>query len=296
MQSKGLKIFIGLALLALPCRAQVPATDIFLAPLVGSGDSLRVGEARQITHQPGYDNQPAFLPDSSGLLYTSIRDDGQADTYRYDLASGETTQVTETAESEYSPTPMPDGQRFSVVQVEPDSTQRLWAFPLAGGKPELLLPSIRGIGYHAWGDSVTLGLFVLGEPPTLQIADLRADTAKTVAFNIGRSLHKIPGEAAISFVQKTSDSIWVIVKYDLQTGVQTPLVPTLAGSEYYCWTPDGMLLMGKGSELLAVRPGEKKAWKPIADFAGMGMTSITRLAVSPDNRWLAFVALQRAEK
>jgi hypothetical protein len=33
------------------------------------------------------------------------------------------------------------------------------------------------------------------------------------------------------------------------------------------------------------------AWEPLADFAAHGITNITRLAVSPDGEWLAFVGV-----
>ncbi len=164
--------------LAAPAAAQVPATDIFVATLKvakgpGGTAQWQVGAPVNVTHRPGYDNQPAFLPGGRSFLYTVIGDDAQADIYRYDLAAGKSTRLTTTTESEYSPTPLPQGRGFSVVRVEPDSTQRLWAFDLDGSHPRLLLPGVKPVGYHAWIDSVTVAVFVLGSPATLQLADLR---------------------------------------------------------------------------------------------------------------------------
>jgi len=79
--------------------AQSPNTDIFLAPLSRRGDSLAVGAAENITHRAGYDNQPAFLPDGSALLYTVIGADAQADVWRYDIKTRRSTRVTVTPES-----------------------------------------------------------------------------------------------------------------------------------------------------------------------------------------------------
>lgn len=41
-----------------------------------------------LTVRPGYDNQPQLTPDGAALLFTSVREDGRADTWRYDLEAG----------------------------------------------------------------------------------------------------------------------------------------------------------------------------------------------------------------
>src|SRR5216117_3155150 len=183
--------------------AQPPATDIYVASLHVADGRVQVGTPVNVTARPGYDNQPFFLPDGRAFLYTSIREDGQADIYRYDLERATSIRLTTTHESEYSPTPLPDGTGFSVVRVEADSTQRLWAFDLAGSRPRVVLDSIKPVGYHAWADDHTLVLYVLGTPPTLQIADTRAPSTRgaVVAQNIGRPLQRVPGSSAIAFLQ-----------------------------------------------------------------------------------------------
>ncbi|HEY2163027.1 MAG TPA: hypothetical protein VGH04_03515, partial [Gemmatimonadaceae bacterium] len=87
-------------------QAAPPATDIFLAPLsITSTDGRPViGKAVNVTSRPGYDNQPAFTPDSKSMLFTSIHEDGQSDIYRYDLGTKTIARVTSTPESEYSAT------------------------------------------------------------------------------------------------------------------------------------------------------------------------------------------------
>lgn len=268
-----------------------PAADIFLVDMKIRGDRVELGKPVQITEWKGYDNQPSFLPDGKSLLYTSIRDDGQADIYRYNIADNTITMITQTSESEFSPTPMPDGNHFSVVRVEPDSTQRLWKFPINGGAPALVLENVKPVGYHAWADANTVALFILGNPLTLQIADLRTGKAEAVAENIGRSLHKIPKQEAISFVHKVGENEWLIKQLDLKTRAITTLGKTLPGSEDYVWTPQGILLMGKDSNLFQCDPKKNGEWQEIADFAGAGLKGITRLAVSPKGEKLAVVAI-----
>src|SRR6185503_9485317 len=215
-----------------------PGTDIYLADLNARGARVTVGAPVNVTDRAGYDNQPFFTPDGRSFLYTSIRD-GQADIWRYDFVEGRSLPVTTTPESEYSATPLPDGSGFSVVRVEADSTQRLWRFDWDGGHPTLMLPGVKPVGYHAWGDGHTLALFVLGQPATLQVADLRAGTATPVARDIGRGVQRIPGDrAAISFVQKSAppDSTWMVAELDLGTRAIRPLVRTLPSVDQYAWT------------------------------------------------------------
>ncbi|MEZ5333435.1 MAG: hypothetical protein R2991_15680 [Thermoanaerobaculia bacterium] len=266
-----------------------PATDIEILPLErdesGAWAVLRPYAA---TDRDGYDNQPAFLPDGSALLYTSQRGD-QSDVYRYDMRSGRSERVTDTAESEYSPTPMPDGERFSVVRVEPDGTQRLWAFPLAGGDPELLLPDVAPVGYHAWLDEDTVALFVLGDPITLQIASVASGASRVVAENVGRSLHRIPGTSALSYLDQSAEP-WMLRRFDPEEGSTSILGKALPESEDYAWAPDGSLVMGSATVLFRGLPGNHEiAWSALTDLADEGLGGITRLAVSPDGRSIAFV-------
>lgn len=273
----------------------VPSTDIYLADLRVDDGRVMVGAPVNVTNRPGYDNQPFFLPDGRGFLYTSIREDGQADIYRYDLPSGTIARVTTTAESEYSPTPLPGGDGFSVVRVEADSTQRLWAFDRDGTHPRVVLDSIKPVGYHAWSDQHTLGLFVLGSPPTLRLADTRTGQAEVVARDIGRGLHQVPGRDAISFVQKDSSGWWVR-EIDLHTREIRPLARTLENVDFLAWTPGGTLLMAQGAKLYQWRPAPGAGWEEIADFTPQGLTTVSRLAVSPAGDRIALVAVPGAPK
>jgi len=268
-----------------------PSVDIYLVDMKTRSGQIELSKPMQITEWRGYDNQPMFLPDGKSLFYTSIRDDGQADIYQYKIADNAITNGTKTFESEYSATPTPDGKFFSVIRVERDSTQRLWKFPLAGGEPALVFENIKPVGYHAWGDATTVAMFVLGNPPTLQIGDTRTGKAEVIEKNIGRSLHKIPKRDAISFVHKISEKEWLIKQLDLKTRAISTLVQTLPGSEDYAWTPQGILLMGKEAKLYQYDLKKDAAWKEIADFSNAGLKNITRLAVSPKGDRLAVVAI-----
>jgi hypothetical protein len=289
------RFFIALVFcLSFELQAQpLPSTDIYHS--LFNTTLKTVSGIFNTSHRIGYDNQPSFLNDST-VLFTSIREDEQADIYKYSLSSNTLTRITETVESEYSPTLMPDGKHFSVVRVEKDSTQRLWKFDLNGKNPELILKIIKPVGYHCWIDSNHVALFVLGEPVTLQLVDIQTERATILDTSIGRSLHKIPGREAFSYVKKWNDSTWFINEYDLTTKKSKPIIQTLAGSEDYVWTPTNEILMGRQSKLFHFSPNADSTWSEVADFSKDGIRDIKRLAVSPDGKRIAIVANDAEKK
>jgi len=271
-------------------RAQArPSTDVWVVPMKHAAGVPTFGRPVNATHRAGYDNQPSFTPKGDAVLYTYIGADAQADIWRFALPPGVPSRVTITTESEYSATVTPDGRWFSVIRVEADSTQRLWKFPLKGkDAPALVLRDVKPVGYHAWASAHELVLFVLGSPATLQLADDRTGAAEVIARNIGRSLAKVPGREAVTFVQQYADGSapW-ITELDVRTKQLRPIAPAPAGADFHVWTPGGMLLTAAGSRLHAWRNG---SWEVVADFTAGGVRGMSRLAVSPGGNWLAFVA------
>lgn len=269
-----------------------PNSDIFLARIVQSGDSVHLGPAQNITRRAGYDNQPAFLTDATGLLYTAIDSSGQADIWRYELRTGRRVRLTNTPESEYSPTMMPGSTRFSVVRVERDSTQRLWSFRLDGKDPQVVLESLAPVGYHAWLDQFRLAVYVLGTPSTLHVVRRDGGEDDVRASHIGRTIQRVPAQGWYSFVQLDSTRTPWIVAQPFEGGAVSRLVRLPEGNEYYTWAPDGTLLSASGSSILRWNgvSGDGSAWLPLASAAPFPVKDISRLAVSPDGRWLAFVA------
>jgi len=62
------------AMMTLQAAPQPPAaTEVFLAPLTISGETVEVGKPENISNSPGYDNQPFFAPDGRTVFFTSAR-------------------------------------------------------------------------------------------------------------------------------------------------------------------------------------------------------------------------------
>jgi hypothetical protein len=228
------------------------------------------------------------------MLFTSIHEDGggQSDIYRYDLGTKAITRVTSTPESEYSATIMPGGQRFSVIRVERDSAQRLWSFAMDGSDPQLLVPTVKPVGYHAWIDPDNLALFVLGNPNALVHYGLRSGHADTLTRNIGRSLAPTIGGGGFSFTAHDSGVTGVVKLKTMSWPYQTivDLVALPRGSEDIVWLARDLVLSSNGSKLVSWKPGTTD-WQDAIDLAPSGLSRISRLAVSQDGKWLAIVAV-----
>lgn len=280
--------------------AAPPDTEVVLASLEVNGRDVRVTAPVNISNSPGYDNQPSFTPDGAAVLFTSGRGGaGQTDIYRYDIAQRRVVRITATLESEYSPTVTPDGLHISVIRVEADKTQRLWQFARDGRQPEVVLSDVQPVGYHVWIDDHTLGLFVLGSPSSLRVADTRTGKSVEAARDIGRSLQRIPGTGSISFVVREPGTgggkpTLSIREFDPRTGATTPIIWAVPGAtEADCaWTPDGLLLMAHNGSLYGWRRGDAD-WRRVADLDALGLTGVTRLAVSPKGDRIALVTQAR---
>lgn len=264
-----------------------PNTEIYLFDLEKDDENLySLVNPINISQNEGYDNQPSFWPDGNSILYARTVD-GQTEIARYTIGTGMTKIITKTPQgSEYSPTPTPDGN-ISSIRLDTTGVQLLYSYDLQGNEKVLVEDAV--IGYHAWIDESKLIAFVLGEPSTLQIINVESGSSKTVAENIGRSLHKVPGSRYVSYVDKSADQ-WIIKGLHPKKNTKTDIVRTKEGAEDYCWTPRGEIIMGQ-NDVLWVWHG-RIGWKQIIDISSYGLTGITRVAISPEGNQLALVVNQ----
>ncbi len=274
-----------------PTAETAPATDIWLGALARSGGSLGVADLEQATDRAAYDNQPSFLLDGSAILHTAAFERRQTEVMRIAVTAGAVApgeQLTHTGEaSEFSPVQIPGQESFSAIH-EVRGKQYLWRYDLSGAAVGPIFATAEPVGYHAWANERVVVMFILGSPPTLQVGDAMTGEIRIVARNPGRSIHRIPGAEAISFVRKVEDGGWWIERLDPESGAAVRIARTLPGREDYAWTPEGEILMGDGSRLFAWSEGSD--WREIADFEERGLEGISRLAVSPDGARIAIVA------
>jgi dipeptidyl aminopeptidase/acylaminoacyl peptidase len=276
------------------CFAQLPNTDIWLLDIQTEKDSIILTNPVNITDRKGYDNQPSFSPDGKYILYTSMRDEKQSDIYKYDLKTKTITQFTNTSTSEYSPMVTPDGKSVSVVMVEPDSTQRLWKFPIKGGEPSVIMKDVDSIGYYCWLTKDRLALVMTTEPQILNVVGVKNQETKLFVNNVSRCIQRSPIKNKIgffySFRYKDSNKHWTLTNsYDQDTIVYTMLP---LASQDYC------VIRQKNKELIILYSVKASIigygqtshmTKCNGDLSIHGITKITRIAVSPDGKKMAIV-------
>jgi hypothetical protein len=284
---KYLLMFTGL-LTATNLLAQT-GSEILLFDLKVKKDKITISNPKNITNHKGYDNQPSFHTDQPILYYSSFNDDGRADIKSYNYKTGETTPITQTSEREYSPTLTPDKSSLSCIIQRDNGAQDLGKYPVDGGEPSVIIDNMI-VGYHAWADNSHLALFILGEPNTLHYLRLPTKEDTVLAQNIGRSIHKIPGERAISFVQKISDTDWLIKKFESGTMKITTVATTLPGREDIAWTADGKIISSDETKIYFLDPAKAMKWNAVSIQSGSELLKgVTRLSVNSKGDKLAVV-------
>src|SRR5260221_18983 len=271
-------------------------SEIYLFDMKIADGQVIISNGKNITNHKGYDNQPFFHPSLPIIYYSSFDDSGRSDIKYYNYERKETKNLTLTHEKEYSPTVTPDGKFISCIIQRDNGTPDLWKYPINGGKPEVLINHLK-IGYHAWAWENKLLLFVLDDSihNSLHYYDLSKNADTVIAENIGRSLHKIPGQNAMSFVQKISEKLSLIKKFDMSTGVISTIISTLPGQDHFTWLQNGMLLMSDGSKLFVSHDKLDSVWKPVIITGDTVMLKgVTRLATNTDNTILpGFLCVKR---
>lgn len=244
-----------------------------------------------ITNHKGYDNQPSFHPDQPIIYYSSFDDSNRSDIKYYNFKTKKTVNFTTTKDREYSPTVTPDRKFISCIIQRENGVQDLGKYPMEGGNPKVLINTLK-IGYHTWVSKDQLLLFVLDDSTSnsLHYYNLSDHSDSVIAINIGRSLHKIPGQQAMSFVQKVSEKEGIIKRLDLITGIITTVTSTLHGQDHIAWLQNNILLTGNGTKLFSFQIGIDKEWQLVIVEGDVSeIKGISRVATNSSNTKLAVV-------
>lgn len=277
-----------IAFLATPIVAQPPATDIFIFDLEVKKDKITIRNPKNITARVGYDNQPFFHPQKPLLYFVSADAETRTDIFEYDLTSAKTKKITETHDKEYSPTVTPDGKFLSCILQTDSGAQKLVKYPINGGTASILIDN-KIVGYHTWANSNQVVIFTLPQPFKLEMVNVVSGESSTITEGIGRSLHKIPGEEAISFVKKISETEFEIQRLDLSSMKISSVAKSMDGKEHdMVWTADKKIFMSAEKQLFFLER-DTKEWKPINIESNLPINNITRLAISPDGKKIAIV-------
>ncbi len=279
-------ILLLLSFVSLSIFAQ-SGTEIYLFDLTKTETGYSISNPKNITNNPGYDNQPSFLLDDSGILMAATRD-GQTDVALYDIENEKLNFLMHTpGYSEYSPIQTPEGAYISFVILRNNGEQQFWKIT-PGYEDPIILESERIVGYYAWYDSDRYLSFILStetSPATVQWHNSRTLDKKILGENPGRSFHKMMIENALAYILKKED-VWEIQAYYPEEDESRFITNTIPESEDMALTPSGDIFMGKDSKLFFF-DGER--WTAIADLSQYNLSGITRLAISNAGDKIAIV-------
>jgi hypothetical protein len=253
-------------------------TEIFLFDLETNSSKIALKNAKNISNNEGYDNQPSFL-DERYVVFASTRN-GQTDIAKYDTRYNGRIWVNFTEGGEYSPLRIPNKNEVSAVRLDKDGKQRLYSYSLSNGQSTELINNLV-VAYYTWYDENTIISAVIeGNDLNLYISNLLEGTNTKYVNKVGRSFHRIPNSDLVSFISKENENQWQIKSLNPRTGTIKVIANTMQGVEDICWLNNKTILSGKDHILYKLRLNRDNNWKKVVDLSSSGITKITRLSTN----------------
>ncbi|UTW54108.1 hypothetical protein [Kordiimonas sp. SCSIO 12610] len=274
-----------------------PETEIYLANLMRENGILKTSNVKNASNHKGYDNQPYFTKDSQHFLFVSEGAEQRMDIWQYSVKDGAKTQITNNHNnSEYSPKLIPDGSGYSVIkEKENRGGQQVWKYPFTDTAKGAPIIDISPVGYHAWGVGTQyLAVFALGNPSTLRLVERESQKEEIIFENIGRALYALPDGSGYMFTERRENEPFMIHHLDIKSRKVSPVFDLPGNNEHYNLMIDDnaplgvRFISGNGSKLYERKIGDD-SWTEFADLSESDLKNISRLAISPDGKYIAVV-------
>lgn len=284
--------FLLAFLFVIPMYAQQERNiEIFLFDLVVKNDSVKVEKGKNISQNPGYDNQPSFFS-SDTLVYSGTRND-QTDIAGYSIATSKKFWLSNTKTgSEYSPQRIPESKDLAAVRLDTTGLQLLYKYDGNTGNSKVLLPELK-VGYFFFFDENILVTAVLsGTGMDLVSNDLTSGSSKILLKNIGRSIHKVPGTNSMSYTitNEQNEQDLYILDMDKEEPESFFLTSLPAGVQDYAWLDQDRIVLGKGSRIFFYDILGDSEWTQVSDLSNYGIDNITRMSINKAGNKIALVA------
>lgn len=282
------RISLLVLLTGIGCWAQ-DQPEVFILP-------IDAGEPINVSQDAGYDNQPFFI-DNQQLIFAGTNGD-QTDiaTYRLDTATKEFVQPP-TPGGEYSPQGIPGGNDIAAVRLDPDGKQRLYRYSSPDyDKSTEWIPELQVAYYAFHSDSLILATVLSGSSLDLVLANNKNGQVDTLLTKAGRSIHKVPDSDAMSYTAVNEQGNYDIYQLDIETQESYFVAQLPVGIQDHIWLSDSLLLLGSRSTLYTYDLFGGGSWEVYLDLSKYGIAQISRLAISPDGKHLAFAAVVQSKE
>ena len=283
-----LLIFTLSALSTNALKAQ-QATHIFLSVISKTEDGFNFSTPKQISEGSGYHNQPSFS-DKSTLLFASTRQK-QTDIASYNITENTLKWKSNTlGGSEYSPQRIPNSNAIAAVRLDTNGLQRFYKYR-DGKTPELLLENLQVAYYCFTAPDKILASVLENNTLALVEANLHLQQIDTIFFGgSGRSFHSKPDSNTIAYTmineaEANRVEIYLNEEDDSFFVCQLPI-----GIQDFTWLTEDIFVIGSRNQLYTYNTIGNYIWTLAHTFKDTPIDAISRIAVSPDGKYLAFAA------
>jgi ketosteroid isomerase-like protein len=283
-------------------HAQILTTEVWLGKL-DMREGFAITDLRNVSNDPGYDNQPAFFPDGKTMVYTS-ETTGLADTglglhaFLVDLDTGARAPLP--GARGFSPTPTADGRNLMMLREG-----GVWLHGLDGEELRALTDT-KTAGYYARFDDRTYVLFMNEKERRIVIYDARAKSLDTMATGANTAPYRVPGQDAVTFVAEepfprpeNAEGVTrtqFLRRLDVKARKVTTLatIPFATGGQHL-WTSRGTILMASGPAIYEWSPARPDEWKVVYRAEHPDLQGLSRIAINPKGDHIALVSVPRDE-
>lgn len=264
-------------------------TEIYVFDIAPSYEGIEFLNARNISNNEGYDNQPSFINNETVVF--AGNNDGQTDISEYNLTTKLQKWVNNKTEGgEYSPQKFPSNNDFAAVRLDKDGHQRLYRYSAKTGNSTEIMKDLQ-VAYFAFYDDDNILATVLNRNNLdLVLLNLQQNTADTLFNNAGRSLQRVPKTNSMSYTLVNEEGNLDLYLMDMQNKEHYFVTQLPIGIQDYTWLNDTQVLIGSGSRLYMYDTLGDIEWTRVASLEDYGLKNITRMAISPNGKVLAIVA------
>ena len=276
-------LFFGIVVLA------QPATEVYLMDLEQTEDQLTISNFKNLSQNPGYDNQPSFFDDDT-VIYAFTKN-GNTEIMISSVHTAEKISYFEPTEGgEYSPQLIPESGRISAVRLDKNGKQRLYDYTPGKDIVKMVVEDLRVAYYSYYGPDKILASVLSDQGLDLVLADLKTNVVDTLLEGSGRSIHRVPNSKAMSYTAVNEEQNHEIYQFDMESTESFFVAQLPIGVQDHIWLSDSKLLCGSGDKLYLYDLFGSGDWKLAVDLSEYKIKDITRLAVSPTGTKLAVVA------
>lgn len=265
-------------------------TEIHVFDITKEANKYLLKNGENISNNKGYDSQPYFYDNDKVLFASTLKGNTEIVLYNLNSGSKKLNYRSNTPNGgEYSPQRMPNSSQISAVRLDNNGLQRFYKYDRKSKKSTVLIPDLK-VAYPAWFDKNTLvASVIVNDSLHLIVSNLKTKTNTTVAKMVGRSIHRIPNTALMSFISKENEEYWLLKSLNPATK-EIKTITSIGKSEDVTWLPNGILLISNQSKIFQFNPKTDQQPKLFFSFSDDNINNISRMAVNKSGTKLALVA------